>query len=275
MAIRDPKKIVPLDTFRSKLDPASPTPLYHQIFVLLRDRIYRGEYQSGAFLPGEQDLAEFFDVSRITAKRALDELAAGGLAIRERGRGTRVFIRPQGVAVRGNVDGLVHSLYAKGDSRVRLLEFKYIPAPADIAGKLGLAPGDEVQWATRIWYSKTGPFNHLSTYVPSKVGHHWTREDLESRPLVSLLQKSGIRISRAEDSITAILADETIAPLLEVEPASALLKVTRTVFGENGQAVEHVIALYPPDRYHYAVLLDQPAGQGAGEETGSSGSTSS
>ena len=62
-----------------------PTPLYHQMFTLLRDRILSGEIPRGSRIPTEFDLAESFGVSRITAKRALDELAAEGLVERRRG----------------------------------------------------------------------------------------------------------------------------------------------------------------------------------------------
>ena len=56
-----------------RLDPNARVPLYHQIFLILRNRIFGGEVQSGELVPGEQELAAEFNVSRITAKRALNE----------------------------------------------------------------------------------------------------------------------------------------------------------------------------------------------------------
>src|SRR5258708_2858375 len=91
----------------------STTPLYQQIFEVLRDKIYGGEYEIDSFLPSEQEIAEFFRVSRITAKRALDEMANAGLAVRLHGRGTRVCITPRRTRVHGDVSSLVHSLHAK------------------------------------------------------------------------------------------------------------------------------------------------------------------
>jgi GntR family transcriptional regulator len=246
----------PIQATQFGVDPDSPAPLYHQIFVLLRDKIYQGDYKLDSYLPGEQEIAASFGVSRITAKRALDELAGAGLAVREQGRGTRVCIRPRGVSVRGGVEGLIHSLHAKGSSRVRILDFGYGPATTVVAEKLGIPAGDEVQCAARIWYAEVGPFNHLSTFVPAALGRRWRREDLEHKTLVSLLEDSGVKILRAEESITATLADEDVAKSLEVSPGSALLKITRTVFGENDQAVEYLVALYPPDRYQYTVTLE-------------------
>ena len=189
------------------IDPASPTPLYHQIFSLLRGKIYDGQYPGGSFLPSEQELSAEFNVSRITAKRALDELAADGLVVREQGRGTRVCINTHSTSVRGSVKGLVHSLHANGRGSVQLLDFDYLPASEAIAAQLGLNVGDEVQRAIRIWHGEEGPFSHLTTFVPGRLGRSWTGEDLMRRPLISLLENTGVTIARAEERITAVLAD--------------------------------------------------------------------
>src|SRR5687768_6670605 len=87
------------EPLENSVDATSPTPLYHQIFVLLREKIYRGDYKIDSYLPSEQEIVVSFGVSRITAKRALDEIAAAGLAVREQGRGTRVCIKPYGTSV--------------------------------------------------------------------------------------------------------------------------------------------------------------------------------
>ena len=60
------------------LSERSPMPLYHRLYVILRDRIASGTYPEGSVLPSEFELTEAFSVSRITAKRALDELASRG-----------------------------------------------------------------------------------------------------------------------------------------------------------------------------------------------------
>lgn len=60
----------------SLVDQSSPTPLYHQIFLILRDRIFDGTYGFESAVPSENEICSNFGVSRITAKRVLDELAA-------------------------------------------------------------------------------------------------------------------------------------------------------------------------------------------------------
>ena len=78
----------------ARIDMQGRVPLYHQIFLTLKNRIYSGMLGPGDPVPGEQELCGEFGVSRITAKRALNELADAGLVVRERGRGTRVVPHP-------------------------------------------------------------------------------------------------------------------------------------------------------------------------------------
>ena len=64
------------------VDRMQAAPLYHQIFLQLREEITSGERPLGSRMPTEQELVEQFSVSRITARRALDELAEQGLDTR-------------------------------------------------------------------------------------------------------------------------------------------------------------------------------------------------
>ena len=72
---------------------SSPTPLYHQLFSLFTARILDDTLALGLRLPTEKQLADLLKVSRITAKRAMDDLAAEGLLERRRGRGTHAIFQ--------------------------------------------------------------------------------------------------------------------------------------------------------------------------------------
>ncbi|MCB1611767.1 MAG: winged helix-turn-helix transcriptional regulator, partial [Xanthomonadales bacterium] len=75
---------------RANLRPDQPAPLYHQLYLVVKRKIEGGDLRQGTLLPAEKDIALFFDVSRITVKRALDDLEAEGYVTRHRGRGTHV-----------------------------------------------------------------------------------------------------------------------------------------------------------------------------------------
>jgi GntR family transcriptional regulator of arabinose operon len=74
-----------------KVDPDNPLPLYFQIYKSLLDRIERGEFAPGSFLPPERQLTEDYGVSRITIIKALDGLANEHYVKRQQGRGTVVL----------------------------------------------------------------------------------------------------------------------------------------------------------------------------------------
>jgi DNA-binding LacI/PurR family transcriptional regulator len=78
---------------RERLDPSSATPLWAQLRDALRARVDAGEWGPGELIPRELDLCAAYDVSRITAARALHELVREGRLIRQRGRGTAVAER--------------------------------------------------------------------------------------------------------------------------------------------------------------------------------------
>ena len=243
---------------RDRVQERLPTPLYHQIYVILRDKIYDGGYAENARLPSEQELVHMFGVSRITAKRALNELAAAGLAVRERGRGTRVRFTLPAPPIRSSVEGLLENLLMMGlKTEVQLLEFAYVRATGDEARALKCAPGHTVQRAVRVRRLEGEPFSHLTTAVPEDIGRSYSRKDLASKPLLALLERCGVVVSGAEQTITATLADTQVAPLLEVEVGSPLLRISRIVCDQRDRPVEYIIGLYRPDRYQHQMMLSR------------------
>jgi len=243
---------------RTDVDDKLPTPMYHQIFLILRNKILEKEYDEGDLLPSEKETCQTFGVSRITAKRALNELADAGWVVRERGRGTRVTHKSTAAPLDANVEGMLENIAAMGvETDVRLVEFEYV-APSDHVGAvLGTAPDGKVQRAARVRSLEGAPFSHLVTYVPESVGRSYDRDDLASTPLLTLLERGGVVVSRAEQSLTATLADAVVAPLLEVELGSPLLRIRRVVFDQNDQPVEYITGLYCPDRYQYRMNLSR------------------
>lgn len=237
------------------LPAADPLPLYHRVYLLLRQRIAEGAWSPGEPMPGEHELAAAHAVSRITVRRALHRLEAEGLVSRRRGAGT--YATPPAVEKRrDNLRGLLENLLTMGlRTQVRLLSFAYVPAPAEIAGLLELPPGATVQKSMRLRCTGGVPFSHLTAWVPEAIGRRYRAEDMAARPLLALLHEAGAPASRAEQTISARLADADVAPLLQVEPGAALLWVRRQVRGPSGQVIEAIEALYRPDMYEYQIAL--------------------
>ena len=247
---------------RMNVDDRLKTPLYHQIFLILRGQIEEGRLAPGALVPGEEELARQFHVSRITARRALAELAAEGLVTRGRGRGTHVTPRNEPPPIRAGVEGLLENLFAMGlKTRVTLVEFGFEPAAPDVAAALQIRAGEEVQRAVRVRSLEAGPFSYLTTFVPADIGRKFTRRQLEQQPLLSLLELSGVTIDSAVQTISATLADTRVAPLLMTSVGAPLLRISRVVQDRGGRPVEYIVGLYRPDRYQFRMSLDRVRGE--------------
>ena len=245
-----------------RVDDRLPTPLYHQIYMILRTKILNREYVEGDLLPSEDETSKAFDVSRITAKRALNDLAEEGLVVRERGRGTRVTWKGVTPPLRANVEGMLENIMAMGlETEVTLLAFDYVKPTDAVMTALGCQPDDAVQRAVRVRHLEGEPFSHLVTWVPESVGRNYTREDLASTPLLSLLERSGVEVMHAEQTLSATAADAEVAALLQVELTAPLLKIQRVVYDQLDRPVEFITGLYRPDRYQYRMNLSRVQSQ--------------
>lgn len=231
-----------------------PVPRYHQIYLLLRERLAAGEFVAGGALPGELDLAREYRVSRVTMRAALNLLVQEKLILRQRGRGT--FVRPGDAPVAGPpLLGLLENLVSMGlKTSVRVLELGTVPASPDVAEGLRITPGDMVQRAVRVRSHRGGPVSHITTYVPLAVAK-FRRRLLTDKPMLQLLEESGISVAGAEQTVSAKLADPKIAALLDVEVGAPLLAVTRIVHDRGGRPVQMLSGLYRPDRYQYRMQL--------------------
>lgn len=244
-------------------EAASPLPLYHQMYVVLRQQIVEGAFGPDHLIPSEHELARIFKVSRITVRRALDMLKQEGMIERHRGRGTFAtkLANPPG-PLRTNITGLLENLIAMGlSTQVKMIDFRYVNAPDEVATALGVPVGARVQKAIRVRLVKATPMSHLTTWVPEEIGTQYEEEDLMARPLLALLEDSGVKVSSAEQAITARLADATVADLLAVQVGWPLLAINRTVFDQNDRAVEYIQALYRPDLYEYRMTMSRKTGE--------------
>src|SRR5210317_1261994 len=117
----------------------SPTPLYYRLYSMLKNAILDGTIDKGAQMPTEQQLAETFEVSRITAKRAMDELAAEELVERRRGKGTHVTYEYRPRPVKAPLVGMLQEIESMArHSEVVVLECKKQMPPGAVREALGL-----------------------------------------------------------------------------------------------------------------------------------------
>lgn len=246
--------IDPVSDVRLALDRDAPIPLYHQIYLQLRDEILSGQRPYGSALPTEHEMSELFDVSRITARRVLTELAENNFVERRRRLGTRVIFKSPGKPIEGDINQALDSLMALGEgTTVSVIEVaREAPTPA-IAARLELKEGDTVVRAIRVRCLDGVPLGHVVSYVPGHMAEEVTSINLAKMPILRLLESAGHKAHRAKQTIGASLADAQLAADLEIEPRSALLRISRVVYDRSNTPFLLTIANYRADKFNIRI----------------------
>lgn len=251
----------PIEKLFSKRDlelmqSEAPTPLYFQMYSLLKGRILDGSIAHGIQMPTEQQLAEMFGVSRITAKRAMDELAADELVERRRGKGSHVTHHYEPEPVQAPLVGMLEKLASMGrQTRIKVLDVEKVIPPADIRSELGLAKGEKAHRVIRVRSSEEGePFAYyISWTVGIKKG--FSKRELETNVRLDTIKENGLILSRVEQYLGADAANNEVARELELKAGAPTLTLVRHSYTKGGKLVDILFCQYNPKRFQYRMSL--------------------
>lgn len=234
----------------SRIDRTSKLPLYHQLYQILRGNILRGEWQPGDMIPPESELVERHQVSRTTVRQVLDILANEGLIYRQQGRGTFVA-HPTVEQTLVRIVNFTEDMRMRGcEPSSQVLFSGVIPAPKEIAEKLGIEPGEELARLERLRLADGEPMGVEESHLVHRYCPGVLEGDYMSNSLREALERNyGIRWAHARQAIRAILAPRHMADLLGARPKSALLFIERVSYSQDNLPVEFLRVYYRADRY--------------------------
>ena len=231
-------------------------PLYYQIMRDLKEQIIAGKLVPGRQLPSEADLTRRFDVSRVVVRQALQILEDQNLIRRVKGKGSFVS---EGIAddatphISGSLEDLIH---IGPETRIRVVEFRLVKATPDLAETFAIEEGADLFYVQRVRLVGDRPLAILSNHVPYEVGACLSLSELESQPLIVLIEKrAGFKIEWASQVFEAVAADEETSRLLEVDLLTPLLKLTLTVYSADARVVDLAEVYYRSDRYKHRGFL--------------------
>jgi GntR family histidine utilization transcriptional repressor len=225
-------------------------PAYEQVKGWIRQHIASGEWKPGDVVPSEAALMERFAISRMTAHRALRELASEGLVNRVQGSGTRVAqlnrISSQ-LVIRDIHEEVVERGHAHS---TRVLKVAQEKAAAELAESLGLRRGAPVFHSVLVHLENGVPILYEDRYVNPQAAPGYLATDFTRvSPTSHLLQHAPL--TEARYTIEACLPSAEEAKALGIRTSDpCLVMVRRTVSGANVASVAR--QLYPGTRYSFS-----------------------
>lgn len=226
------------------LNKNSSVPLYSQLYARLRKQIESGEYKAGDKLPPERELAEWLQVSRITARQAIDALVESGMVYREQGRGTFVA-EPK---MRGLIGFTSFSQDIRGRGYTpssQILTQELVPPNERLQKVLKIGPQDQALHLVRVRLADEKPIALQSAYLPYRLCPGLVDEDLSSESLYAVLrEKYYINPAWTEAELEALPATAEEARCLQLEQSDPVLVVKGITFTDSFDIVESVRTVY-------------------------------
>jgi len=233
-------------------------PLYSQIKNLLIARVIKGEWGPGEMLPSEMRLAAEYGVHQGTVRKALEEMAAQNLVVRQQGKGTFV----SGSSMRHNPYHFFRLMPKNEGRETPTNEFVLVetaPATEIERSQLQLPPDRaEVVRSVRIRRFNGVPIIVERVAQPASVfpGLESLYRELTPETTYGLLERRyRVLIVKVTERLTATAASQEDAELLGVEAGTPLLEVHRIARAIDGQIVEWRVSRCRTESHEYVVEL--------------------
>lgn len=244
-----------------RINAATTTPRYRQLADIIRGAIEQGQLADNQALPPERELAERYEVSRDTVRKAVRYLEERGVIYSDHGRGT--FVAPALVRRMSRfIDGFSQDTQQRGGvAGQRILAVETVAASMGVAGLLGVEPGHALTRVRRVRLIDGEPVGVHDAYFPLRRGARLERAEIEqSQSLYKLLtDKFGFAPAEAVENLCAAAADAEDARLLGVAEGAPVLMCERITLSERREPIEYCVMKYV-STYRYSTRIAKTSG---------------
>jgi GntR family transcriptional regulator len=230
--------------------------LYSRVETVLAGEITAGHLRVGDQLPTEDSLIARFDVSRITVRRAIQNLVSRGLVEIRRGKGTFVAA-PKITQELTELSGFVEDMHAIGRKpTARVIGKEIVTADTTVARHLALTKGERVVRIRRVRLADGIPLSFDETYLPLEIGRKIITNNLKVEPIFSLLErKYDVPLFEAEYKLEAVAAEAEVAAALRVKRGSPIFRIERTSYSTGSRPVDYEKLYYRGDLVRFVTRL--------------------
>ena len=234
-----------------KLNYDSFMPLYYQLKEIFLAKIENEELKEGDMIPSENELQQIFDVSRATVRNAIQLLVNEGFMEKKKGKGT--FVKRRKIEEQLPVLKSFTEEMIERDASKKVISAKYTKASPAISSHLGLSSDESVFSLKRLMVVDGKPLGILHSYIPAR--YKLGLDEDYTKSLYRILEKKGIRLKEAEQTIEASMSNQEQTRLMGQKTPFPTLVIRRLAYSINGEVVEYVKGVYHGDRYRYNCRL--------------------
>jgi GntR family transcriptional regulator len=230
--------------------------LYARVETVLAGEITDGNLKIGDQLPTEDSLITRFGVSRITVRRAIQNLVNRGLVEIRRGKGTFIA-SPKITQDLKELSGFVEDMHVLGRKpTARVISKEIVTANATVARHLALTRGERVVRIRRVRLADGVPLSFDETYLPLEIGKKIITNNLKVEPIFSLLErKYDVPLIEAEYKLDAVAAEHEVARALKVKARSPIFRIERTSYSTGSRPVDYETLYYRGDLVQFVTRL--------------------
>ncbi|EGT3617322.1 GntR family transcriptional regulator [Clostridium perfringens] len=237
------------------IDKNSPIPVYYQLKEMIKEKITKGTWQVGQCIASERELTEAYGVSRMTVRQALGELVQEGLLVREKGKGTFVC-EPK--VKQEDMMSFSDIIKKAGRSLItKVLDFEVINTPDELADTFDV---EKIYKINRLRLVDGEAVANEVVYIPCEYCGFVTKEDLEGS-LFKLLEEKGYVIESTESALAAVIMDEELKNLFNVDKQVPLLKSHNAALNSEGEIIYVEDAIYRSDKYVLEINISKREGK--------------
>jgi GntR family transcriptional regulator len=223
-------------------------PAYKRIQRVIRRRIDSGELKPGDVVDSERELAKSHNVSLMTARHALADLAQEGIVDRRHGAGT--FVSPPQIHFNKLLSYTEQMATVGLATRSRVISATVVNREHEIAARFGLSATSRLVRIERVRTAGDEPVAYEICYASDDECHALLDAPLDRTSLFSTLEREcGIELAYADEEIDATQADQRIAKLLNIPSGSPLLRIRQLIFSTKGRATVYVTGFYRSGRH--------------------------
>lgn len=228
-------------------------PLYYRVEEDIKEKIKTCVFPEGQLIPPEAELEKIYNVSRITIRRAVDNLVHDGLLEKQQGIGTFVtknLIKDEVYTLQG----FTEKMESQGKAvSTEVLSVEIITPTELIAEALKLLPGEKVLKLSRLRNVDDFPLALFTSYIPKKLGID-SSEDF-NHSLFNVFAQHNIFPYYSDRTIHAIVLDSKNAHYLKSGKGSPALQMKYVTYDQQGLPIEYAEGIYRGDGYYYKMRI--------------------